>query len=129
MFKTSKSFENEGVWFKISPTVSFCLRRFGGSNAGRVKVAMAKYHKPFARLIQDDALPIEEVNKIMAKVVCDACLVDWKGIQIDGKDAECSFENGVKLFTTLPELFNKLFEYISGSESFKEELGNFSSGM
>lgn len=124
MFKTKKNLENDGVWFKVSPETSFCLRRFGGSNAAKVKVSMAKYHKPYARLIENDALPMEEVNKIFAQVVCSACLVDWKGVIIDGQEAPCTFENGVKLFTTLPELFDKLFSYISGSDSYKEELGN-----
>jgi hypothetical protein len=124
LFKTQKSLETDGVWFKVSPETSFCLRRFGGGNAHKVKQAMAKYHKPHARLIENDALPIEEVNKIMAQVVASSCLIDWKGVVVDEKELPCTFENAVKLFTSLPELFNALFEYISGVESFKEDLGN-----
>jgi hypothetical protein len=124
LFKTKKHLENDGVWFKISADTSFCLRRFGGSNAAKVKMAMAKYHKPHARLIENDALPLEEMNKIMAQVVCSACLVDWKGVVVDGQEVPCTFENGVKLFCELPELFDRLFNYISGADSFKEDLGN-----
>ena len=124
LFKTKASLESEGVWFKVSKETSFCLKRFGGSNSHKVKVAMAKYHKPHARLIEADALSIEETNKIMAQVVASACLVDWKGVVVDGAELPCNFENAVKLFCELPELFNALFQYISGVESFKEDLGN-----
>lgn len=124
LFKTDSELEQGGVWFKISAETSFCLKRFGGTNAQKVKLAMAKYHKPHARLIENDALPLEEVNKIMAQVVASACLVDWKGVVVDGQELPCTQENAVKLFTALPELFNRLFEYISGSDSFKEDLGN-----
>jgi hypothetical protein len=124
LFKTDSSLESEGVWFKISNETSFCMKRFGGANAQKVKLAMAKYHKPHARLIEMDALSLDEVNKIMAQVVAHSCLVDWKGVVIDGQDLPCNPDNAVKLFCSLPELFNTLFGYISGVESFKEDLGN-----
>ena len=124
IFKTDTTLESDGVWFTISADTSFCLRRFGGNNAKKVQIAMAKHHKPHARLIEANALPLEEVNKIMAKVIADSCVVDWKGVVIDGQEVPCNLENAVKLFCALPELFNKLFEMISGSESFKEDLGN-----
>jgi hypothetical protein len=124
MFKTDTSLESAGVWFKVSSDTSFCLKRFGGSNSNKVKQAMAKYHKPHARLIENDALSIEETNKIMAQVVASACLVDWKGVEIDGKEVECNFDNAVTIFSQLPELFNALYGYISGVESYKEDLGN-----
>lgn len=124
LFKTDASLEAGGVWFTISKETSFCLKRFGGNNAHKVKLAMAKYHKPHARLIEADALPLEETNKIMAQVVASSCLVDWKGVIVDDKELPCTFDNAVKLFCDLPELFNALFQYISGVDSFKEDLGN-----
>jgi hypothetical protein len=125
LFKTDSSLEKDGIWFDISPEIAFHLRRFGGSNAQKVKQAMAKYHKPYAKLIEADRLGIEETNLVMAKVFVDSCLISWKGIKDEeGKDIAYSFDNAVKLFTDLPELFNTLFNYCSGVESFKEDLGN-----
>ena len=125
LFKTDSDLEKDGVWFKASEEVSFLIRRFGGSNAQKVKLALAKYHKPKARLIELDQLSIEETTLIMAKVFAEACLVDWKGVQIDGVEVPCTFDNAVKLFTKLPELFQILHAYSNGFESFKEDLGNF----
>lgn len=124
LFKTDANLEKDGVWFSISKDVSFCLRRFGGNNATKVQQAMTKYHKPYARLIENNSLSQEETLKIMAQVVSSACLVDWKGVQIDGQEVPCTQENAVKLFCQLPDLFDALFKYISEVESFKEDLGN-----
>lgn len=124
LFKTDKNLETEGVWFAVSPEVSFLLRRFGGSNIKKVDAASTKYQKPHIRLIQAKALSKEKEDEILAKVFAEACLVDWKGVAVDGQELPCTFENGVKLLTSLPELFETLFRYCAEVESFKEDLGN-----
>lgn len=124
LFKTDSKLERDGVWFKVGESVAFCLRRFGGGNSQKLKLAMAKHHKPKARLIELDQLTIDEVNHIMAKVFVEACLVDWRGVEVDGEPLECNFDNAVKFFTELPELFETLWKYTQDFESFKEDLGN-----
>lgn len=124
VFKTNTSLEKDGVWFALNDVTKFKIRRFGGSNSQKLKLAMAKYHKPKARLIELDQLSTEETNGIMAKVFAEACLITWEGVEMDGKEAECTFDNAVKLFSTLPELFETLFKYSQGFDSFKEDLGN-----
>jgi hypothetical protein len=125
LFKTNSNLEKDGVWFDVSIGVSFLLRRFGGANGNKVAQSMAKYHKPYAKLIEAKKLSDEETTEIMAKVFVDSCLVDWKGVtDEDGKEIVCNMENAVNLFKNLPELFNTLFQYCQGVESFREDLGN-----
>lgn len=124
LFKANSDFEKDGVWINIGNGVRFRIRRFGGSNSQRLKQAMAKFHKPVARLVEMDKLSPEENIELMAKTFADACLVAWEGVEIDGSPAECTFDNAVKLFTTLPELFDILFKESQKFDSFKEELGN-----
>jgi hypothetical protein len=125
LFKTNSSLEKDGVWFEVSIGVSFLLRRFGGSNTTRVSQSMAKFHKPFAKLIEAKKLTEEETTRIMAKVFVDSCLVDWKGVTDgEGKDLVCNFENGVELFVSLPELYLTLFNHCQEVDSFREDLGN-----
>lgn len=125
LFKTDSNLEKEGIWFDVSIGISFKLKRFGGANSVKVSQSMAKYHKPFAKLIEAKKLSEEETTEIMAKVFVDCCLVDWKGVtNEEGKEIECNFDNAVQLFKSLPELFNTLFQYCQGVDSFREDLGN-----
>jgi hypothetical protein len=124
LFKADSNLEKDGIWFNVGNGVRFRLRRFGGSNSQKLKLAMAKYHKPMARLIELDKLTVEENTELMAKTFAEACLVDWENVEIDGEKAPCNFENAVKLFTKLPELFQVLYAQSQGFDSFKEELGN-----
>lgn len=124
LFKTNSDLERDGIWLNIGNGVRFRIRRFGGSNSQRLKQAMAKFHKPVARLVELDKLSAEENIELMAKTFADACLVDWEGVEIGGTPALCTFENAVKLFTTLPELFDIIFKESQKFDSFKEDLGN-----
>lgn len=124
LFKTDESLEKEGVWFDVTKETSFLLRRFGGSNSQKLQAAMAKFHKPYSRLIENNSLSEREQVEIFAKVFISTCLVDWKGVEIEGSVVPCTPENALKLFVSLPELFDVLFSYAKGVDSFKEDLGN-----
>lgn len=124
LFKTNSNLEKDGIWYDVGPC-SFLIRRFGGSNASKVKQAMAKYYKPHARKFETDSIDPEESSKIMAKVFVESCLVTWKGVtDTNGEEIPYSAEKAVALFTSLPELFNVLFTGTQDYQSFKEELGN-----
>lgn len=125
LFKSSTNLETEGVKFEINDRTNFTLRRFGGTNANRVKAAMAKYYKPFARQVELGQLDVKKEHEIIVKAFVESCLIAWEGVDIDGvEDVECNNENAIKLFIALPELFNALYEYASSFNSFKEDLGN-----
>lgn len=124
-FKTDQALETGGVWFDISDKVSFLIRRFGGLNSQRVKQAMALEYKPFARQVEMGTMSSDQERRILVKVFVDASLVDWKGVEIDGKEAVFSKELAVNLFMGLPELFDSLIKHSQSADSYKENLGNF----
>ena len=124
-FKTNELAEKEGNWFLITDTAGFLIRRFGGYNSPNVKMAMAKYHKPYARQIQAGTFSDEKQIEIMTKVFVESSIVDWKGIEIEGKDTPFSKEACTELLISLPDLAETLLQYASESNNFKEDLGNF----
>lgn len=123
LFKTSKDLEKNGVWFDINEETGFLLRPFKSTNP-RVKAAMARYFKPYARQIENDALPQEKEREININLFMDVCLVDWKGVMIDGVDTPYTREAGQKIFTELPELFDSLWKHAHDFKNYKEDLGN-----
>lgn len=124
IFKSDKGLEKDGVWFSYTETTSFLIRRFGGFNSTKVKAALAKYYKPYARLIEMGTIPEEKEKEIMVKVFVESSIVSWKGIEIDGKEVEFSVDAAVKLLIHLPELSESLLEYASDSKNYREDLGN-----
>ena len=124
LYKTDKELELDGVWFTLSEETGFRLRRMGGANDQRVKKAMALYYKPIARQAENDTLSADKELEVLINVFFDVALVDWKGVEIDGKEIPRTRENAQKLFRGLPELFKNLQEHCSSMTSYKEDLGN-----
>lgn len=125
LFKTSKEHESQGVWLDFTAEVGFHVKRFGGENSPKVKQALAKYYKPYARMIENDTMPEAEQRKILIKVFVESSMLGWKGVEIDGKEAPFTHESAIKLFAELPELYETVHKYASDYANFKEDVGNF----
>lgn len=124
IFKASEELEKNGVWFDIvSEKIGFLLRPFKATNP-RVKAAMAAYYKPYARQVDMGTLDPVKEREIQIKLFIDVCLVDWKGVEIDGKIEKCTKDTALKLFTALPELYETLHKNANEFAPYKEELGN-----
>jgi hypothetical protein len=124
-FKTNSELEMDGVWFSTTETTSFKCRRFGGVNTQKVRSASAKYFKPYSKQIDANALSDEKQRELTVKAFVEACLVDWRGVEVNGKELPFSIENAVKLLTALPALTDTLIKYTTEMDSYKEVLGNF----
>ncbi len=122
-FKTNPTLQEQGVDFAIDEKTSFRLRHFVGTNP-RVKAAMANHYKPYARQVELGTLDQKKQDEITIKLFIDVCLVSWTGVEIDGKEVECTKENALTLFTTLPALFEALWKYANDVNSYKEDVGN-----
>lgn len=124
LFKTSSTLERDGVDFALDEKTSFRVRRFNSQNH-RVKAAMASYYKPYARQVELGTLPQEKSTEITMKLFIDVCLVSWEGVEDENEQPiECNKENALKLFKSLPDLFEALWKYANDFENYKEDLGN-----
>ena len=123
IFKQNTGLEKDGVWFELENGVGFLVRRFGGANT-ELKKAMVKFYKPVAKLIDKNLLPDDKEKEILSKAFIQACMIDWKGVEIDGELAPYKFETAVELFKSLPELMETLMEYSQDSENYREDVGN-----
>ena len=124
LFKNNESLEQNGIWMMLSEESGFLVRRFGGFNSAKIKAALAKHYKPFARLVESGSLDPKKEKEITLKVFCEACLMDWKGIEIDDKPVPFSQEKAVEFLLALPELADTLIAYASDSKNYREDLGN-----
>ena len=119
-YKTNQTMETEGNWFQIDENVRFRCKRFGGKNRDAVRKAEIQYRKPFARLIEAGRLSAEKEVAIGVKVFVDACLVDWEGVEWEGKPLEFSFDNAVMLLTEYPDLATELMIHSGSTQNFQD---------
>lgn len=124
MFKTDDALESGGIWFDLTDTTGFLVKRFGGLNSPKVKAAMSKYFKPYARQIENGTMDLKKEKEIMYRVFVESCLVDWKGVEIDGQEVPFSTDAALKLLCRLTDLADTLVEYAQDMKNYKEELGN-----
>lgn len=124
LFKSNDKMEEDGIWFEVADGVKFKVRRFGGENSPSVKAAFAKHYKPFAALIQNGSMPHKKERKIMAKIFVESCLLDWDGVEIDGKATPFSKEVAEEFMLSLPDLMETLIQHANDSQNYRETLGN-----
>lgn len=124
LFKTNSTLERDGVDFALDDKTSFKIRRFNLQNP-RVKAAMASYYKPYARQVELGTLPQEKSTEITMKLFIEVCLASWEGVENEkGEPIECNPENALKLFKSLPDLFETLWKHANDFANYKEDLGN-----
>ena len=127
-YKTSSACEKEGIWFEFQDNVAFRIKRLGGDNSKEVEKARIKFFKPQTALIEQNLLPIEKEREFSASFFVESCLVDWRGVVIDGKETPFEKDVAIKLLSGLPELLLKLMKFATEMEHFKEDykesLGN-----
>ena len=124
LFKTNSQHEINGVWFDLNEDVGFHLKRFGGMNSAAIKKALATYHKPYAKLIEKGLLPEDKERRIYTRVFVESCMLDWKGVEIDGELKSYNDDLAVEFFTELPDLLETLVDYAQTNSNFADEVGN-----
>ena len=124
LFKTNETIEQEGIWFEVATGVAFLIKRFGGYNSPKIKAALTKYYKPYARQIENGTMDQAKEKEIMVKVFVESCVLDWKGIEIDGVATPFSTAECVKLLVALPEMSDLLIQYATDYKNYKDDLGN-----
>ena len=122
-FKTSSELEKNGVWFEINEKSAFLIKPLNRSNPN-VKAAFAKEYKPYARQIEMGSLDDKIQRQIEVRIFIKACLVDWRGIEIEGKDTAYDTEAAEILFMELPELFAVLWAHCQDFRNYREDVGN-----
>lgn len=87
---------------------SFKITRASRSNTLWAKTFESKT-RPFKNEIADGTIVESEANRINIEIFVTAILQGWDNIQDEtGKLITYSYDNAIKLFTDLPDLFAKL---------------------
>lgn len=134
-YKTDKNLELQGIFFEVGEIkepgpdgqevkkpIRFKIARAGGANSNFAK-AMERESKPFKRAIQTKTLSNEKADEIYRRAFVSGVLLGWENVRDqDNRDLAFTFDNALKLFADLPDLFNDLREAATDAALFREEV-------
>jgi len=93
------SSKNDGTWFYFDPMDKsqggICLRVLSSDESNRIESLTVKHSWKVKRGTAYDE-PKED-KELAAKLRWDYCIVDWKGVSLDGVELSCTSDNKEKL--------------------------------
>jgi len=127
------SSKNEGTWFWFDEDNhdegGVCLRELSGDEYEKIERMTVKTKKKIKRGVAFDAVTVDE--KLASRMRWDYCIVNWKNLQVDSVDIECTVENKVKMvnITNFIKFIGPAIEELSETNEAIDEarLGNLKS--
>ena len=117
-FKTDKSKEEDGVWEDLGDGCSVLIARYG--NRAMVN-AYRKYPRVLRQRLESGQVDDDKSATIMAKVMADTILLDWKGLKEDGKEVAYSKEECARVLTEYPDIRLMIVEISNEAQLYHDE--------
>jgi len=109
-FGTSTELENDGVWVDLGDGASIKVARAGNkSNRALIKRLIA----PHKVALRNDKLPDETLEKLTIEAMASTILLDWKGIDEDGKPVPYNTQNALRLLTDYKDFRDQVSAFSS----------------
>lgn len=127
-YKMDDKKESEGVWIRYEGAANddgtipaFHILRLAAQNQRYVK-SIERESAPYRRLMDLGTLDDAVSKRILRRVFCSSVLLGWENIQNKQNQViPHTFDNALKLFDELPELYYDLAEQAAKLSTFRAE--------
>lgn len=116
--ETNKSAEKDGVWIDYLDGSKLKIARIG--NQGYKAFMTTKYKQNRMAIDRNDRGADEIAEKIQLEALANHILVDWKGIEFDGKDQKYTPEFGLKVLKEIADFRKDVENYASDSTLYRD---------
>jgi hypothetical protein len=120
-FQTNPKLEKDGIILDYSG-YQITIARAGGNNKDFQRCAemKARAHKT---QIRNETISADIMHKLLIETYAQTVVKSWKGVKDEsGKIMEFTYDNCVKLFTDLPELFADVRDSALNAKLFNKHL-------
>ena len=117
-FKTDKSKEEDGVWESLGDECSVKVARYGNPAMLR---AYRKYPRVLRQRLENGQVDDDKSAAVMAEVMADTVLLDWKGLKEDKKNVPYNRENCIRVLKEYPDFRGMVFEIANEAQLYHEE--------
>jgi hypothetical protein len=112
-YRTDATAEKEGQWVDWGEGTKFKIARLGNAQYQARFQALIKPH----RHLRDRGILPEDIQvEILCKCLAETVVIDWEGVDFDGKPLPYSTENALKVLTELKDLREDIVT-VSGEQS------------
>ena len=117
-FRTDKEKEVSGAWLPIQGS-SFLIAR---ANSRAYRISLAKALEANAEALKADTQESEDLdNALLAGVLAETILLDWKDVKVDGKVMKYSKKLAKDLMTQLPDFCDMIRACATNMENFRAD--------
>lgn len=116
LFRMDKESESAGLWVELDATSAVKIAR---ANNRKAQDSMARVFRPHAQAQRAGTLSKEVSDKLMARVMAEAVLVDWRGITEDGAEIEPTLDNKIRILETYTEFRDMVFGFASDAANYR----------
>ena len=117
-FKTDKDKEKDGVWEELGDGCSVLVARYG--NPAMVN-AYRRYPRVLRQRLESGQVDDDKSAAVMAKVMADTILLNWKGLKEDGKEVVYSKEECIRILVEYPDIRGMIFEISNETQLYHDE--------
>jgi len=118
-YATDKEKEIEGVWEDFGDGCRIKIARAGNPNYEK---EFQRLIKPHRKALRRNSLSNDVAKELYAKCMARAIVLDWEGLEEDGKDIPYSVENAERILLQYPDLSQHIQEISESAETFRQEL-------
>ncbi len=118
--ETDRSLELDGVWVELGDDdgTQLLVARIGNPRYNaRIRALM----KPVTHLMKRDALPMEQQEGIVTKVMAETILLDWKNLKYKGKAVKYSTARALEMMEKIQDFRELVLEIANSMEAYRLE--------
>lgn len=93
-FATNKQAEVDGIWEDMGGGCKVLIARIGNENYSKT---FRKISKPYQNAIRRGTLGNEKAEELLIQAMADSIVLDWQGLEEDGKVVKYSKEECVRV--------------------------------
>jgi len=117
-YGTDEKKEVEGVWETLGEGCKVLVARTGNPKYEKV---YNRITKPYRQQIKRDSLSEEKARDITIQLIAESVLLDWQGIEEDGKPVKYSKKEAIRLLTKYKDFRNAVSELAGSIALFKSQ--------
>lgn len=116
LFAQDDTAVEEGKWFNVQKDVHF---KIASVNSERYQTVFRTLTKDYRTAIRRKTMDPEVMEEIMKKVAAKTLLLDWKGLELDGKPFPYNKDNALYIMMNFDSAYILVMDYASDMEAYK----------